>query len=162
MANKILSDEEIKDKILSLDIAKECYAYYYKILYDKYLQLLKCHQSEAAEIKELKSQLESCVNTLKERDNQLEKAETRIKELETKTESCRGCDQFFSTQISEAKAEARKEIGTLLYFGLPTGQVDAFTLIKWLKHIVNSLQDGVMPKITSEGKKYSKLNQKEK
>ena len=46
--NKILSDEEIKDKILSLDIAKECYAYYYKILYDKYLQLLKCHQSEAA------------------------------------------------------------------------------------------------------------------
>ena len=81
MANKILSDEEIKDKILSLDIAKECYAYYYKILYDKYLQLLKCHQSEAAD-KELKSQLESCVNTLKERDNQLEKAETRIKELE--------------------------------------------------------------------------------
>jgi len=47
MANKILSDEEIKDKILSLDIAKECYAYYYKILYDKYLQLLKCHQSES-------------------------------------------------------------------------------------------------------------------
>ena len=44
MANKILSNEEIKDKILSLDIAKECYAYYYKILYDKYLQLLKCHQ----------------------------------------------------------------------------------------------------------------------
>ena len=39
---------------------------------------------------------------------------------------------------------------------------DAFTLIKWLKPIVNSLQDGVMPKITSEGKKYSKLNQKEK
>ena len=84
-------------------IAIECYKAVAKA------QLLKCHQSEAAEIKELKSQLESCVNTLKERDNQLEKAETRIKELEKKevwlTEHCNKIDEQLKERIKELEDE---------------------------------------------------------
>ena len=74
---ELLTDEEIKDKILSLDIAKECYAYYYKILYDKYLQLLKCHQSEAAEIATLQADIEE-LNILSRCNSEV--YDTRIKE----------------------------------------------------------------------------------
>ena len=66
-------------------------------------QLLKCQQSESAEIAELKSQLESCVNTLKERDNMLEKAEARIKELEIQTQSCGDCDK-------DIRADERRKV----------------------------------------------------
>ena len=57
-----------------------------------------------AEIAELKSQLESCVNTLKERDNMLEKAEARIKELKGLTDS-------LQEKIETIRADQNRKIG---------------------------------------------------
>ena len=107
--NKILSDEEIKDKILSLDIAKECYAYYYKILYDKYLQLLKCHQSEA--YYEKKSRNQTII--IRECTKYIDDQKARIKELEIKTQSCGDCDK-------DIRADQNKKIGNYFNKHFPT------------------------------------------
>ena len=83
-----------------------------------------------AEIAELKSQLESCVNTLKERDNQLEKAEAKIKELEKKLEL---------TSVAEdiVRADQNRKIGE----GLDTHKAYYLALVE----AIAKLQKGETP-----------------
>ena len=164
MANKILSDEEIKDKILSLDIAKECYAYYYKILYDKYLQLLKCHQSEA--YYEKKSRNQTII--IRECTKYIDDQKARIKELENKLKFCEydnriklhetwywmgdGEDHLESLTcpviinandlrdlISQARADQNKKIGEWLVKN-DTGNMTCYVQIE--KEIIAKLEKG--------------------
>ena len=113
----LLTDEEMYDIIedaISWGILHPDFKKYHELIEAKIREttkyiLAKCHQSEAAEIKELKSQLESCVNTLKERDNQLEKAEARIKELKIDIEELTILNQGNESAI---RADQNKKIAT--------------------------------------------------
>jgi hypothetical protein len=72
-------------------------------------QILKLQQAGWGNLTELKSELESCVNTLKQRDNQLETAQARIKELEADIKEWKSIANARDKMVDVAKAEARQQ-----------------------------------------------------
>jgi hypothetical protein len=80
--------------------------------------------------------------------------EAKIKELEKKQcvelDNCLDMKSAEATFRADQQAKTRREIGGYLYTSMPVGEVDAFKLIKWIKLIIESLQEGQSPK--QEGK----------
>ena len=69
-------------------------------------QLLKCHQSESAEIASLQADIEE-LNILSRCNSEV--YDTRIKELEASNKCLRDCYNKQTTALSEAKQDARKK-----------------------------------------------------
>ena len=111
-------------------------------------QLAKCQKSEDAIRADERKKSEEKIKELEIANGELQLKLNRIQLKAFDDAKQRITDSNLVEQItrSDQEAKTRREIGGYLYTSMPVGEVDAFKLIKWIKLIIESLQEGQSPK----------------